>query len=209
MRRMTKTGSNHNGALLRGRPISFSYMRKILLVNGPPDSGKDTIGKLLAEKHGFHVEKFAAPIRAAMCTLFGIDDNEIEELKGTMIMGGHSLREWMIGYSEDYLKKFGGESVFGHLLIDRLESIPADIPVVITDSGFYEEGVAVVEKYGAENVAMIQVMRPGHTFDGDSRDWVFLDGVDTVVLHNNGTIEQLEALLTDIINEYLFQEHVQ
>lgn len=176
--------------------------KKIVLLNGPPRSGKDTAGNFLQTRYNFRLEKFAQPIRDAMCTLFGIEDKDIEELKHISMMGGHTLRQWMIGYSEDYLKKYGGSRVFGELLVRRIEPYmhsPRHAGVAITDSGFREEGEAVIDTYGAENVHLVQIHRPDCSFKGDSRSYIELSGIEPTIIHNDGTIWDFKAKLMDVV----------
>lgn len=168
---------------------------RIILLNGPPHSGKDTLGKILYQKHSFAtIEKFAAPIRAAMCALFGIKDEEIERLKNQVMMGGKTLREWMIGFSEYYAKVYGGKKVFGELMLRRLDERPELRTVIITDSGFAEEAEVLIERYGADNVALVHIHRDGCDFNGDSRSYLELP-VRTIEVDNNGSIEDLALKL--------------
>lgn len=165
--------------------------KTIILVNGPPGSGKDTAGIYLRDEFGFHLEKFASPIRTAVCGLFGIEDEEIERLKNTPMLGGYTLREWMIGFSEDYVKRYGGASVFGDLLVERLKRVENE-NVVVTDCGFQVEVGRIVEHFGLENVHLIRLYREGHTFKGDSRSYVDLPGKPHFAIYNDRSVTDFQ-----------------
>ena len=180
--------------------------KTIILLNGPPRSGKDTAGHYLHTRYGFYREKFAQPIRDWACLFFGIADSEIEDLKHVEMLGGRTLRQWMISYSEDFLKKNGGPYIFGELLLNRLE--PGNVgntigaiatKVAITDSGFREEGEVVVNHYGRENVHLIQIHRPGCSFKGDSRSYIELPGIEPIIIHNDGNIWDFKRKLMDAV----------
>lgn len=179
---------------------------KVILLNGPPRSGKDTAGQFFRQYCGAHLEKFAQPIRDWACMFFDIDDHEIEYLKDVDMLGnGVTLRQWMIGYSEDFLKKHGGPRIFGELLINRITtwSPLLKVPefIVITDSGFREEGEVVAEKVSSENVTLIQVHRPGCDFKGDSRSYIELPGIQPITIHNDGTVEDFQRRLNHIVQK--------
>jgi hypothetical protein len=166
-------------------------MKRIILLNGPPRSGKDTIGSILKMHEGFQIDKFAQPIRDWACMFFGINDADIERLKETEMIGsGRTLRQWMISYSEDFLKVNGGPRIFGNLLIDRIEQFPF-VLYAITDSGFAEEGQTLVDRYGADNILLVHVLRPNHDFSGDSRSYIELPNVKTYEFRNDGPIFDL------------------
>jgi hypothetical protein len=51
---------------MNGRDSLDNLRNAVVLVNGPRNSGTNTVSHIRADVHGAHVVKFAAPLRAAM-----------------------------------------------------------------------------------------------------------------------------------------------
>ena len=175
-------------------------MKKIVLVNGPPGSGKDTIAEALAELYETaEVEKFAKPIKETVKFIYGISDKLWDEIDGDQekknvgspLFLGHSCRQVQINISELYMKPTHGKFVFGKLAADRIDRSENQV-FCISDSGFPEEAEVMVDRFGAENVVLIRLYRAKCDFSNDSRDYIDLQhrGVPTYDLLNNGTIKE-------------------
>lgn len=164
---------------------------KILLLNGPPRSGKDTLGNMLRERNlasgenRVILEKFAEPIKRHFAAAWCVSLEWIEANKDRPFMEGSTttVRQMLIAYSENYLKPLLGKNIFGRLLCARigadqsgiLASIYAktntsDDVVVITDSGFSEEAREVIK--AGYSVYLIRLHRKGCDFAGDSRSYL-------------------------------------
>ncbi len=184
---------------------------KVVLVNGPPRSGKDTVGDILC-RHGSGrrlIQKFAMEVKERTHAAFRIVDvtgravpyDFFENQKEVPLdcFLGLSPRQAYIEFSERFYKPLFGEQVFGRLLARRLEltllaaskqkgfrHVPDAF--TITDSGFAEEAVPIVQMFDAENCVLIRVHREGCNFDGDSRSYIDLSslGVKTVDVENPG-----------------------
>lgn len=156
---------------------------KVILFNGPPGVGKDTAAKLLIESGiKADTEKFAKTVKEGCHGLFGItnstgqvvhhDHFEPIKNKPNSEFMGLSPREAYIWYSEVVMKpKFGG-NVFGRLTAERMSDDGR--LYFITDSGFIDEALTLVEKFGSENVILVQLLRRGCNFHGDSRSYINL-----------------------------------
>lgn len=175
--------------------------KRVLLVNGPPGSGKDTVADYVYALWGARRLKFAEPLKASVPKLFNLTDAEWVRMqerdqkeKPQEKLFGMTPRTAQIWVSEDVMKPQFGEDVFGRLLWNRVQSSPAEL-FVVSDSGFQPEAEVLIEKLGAENLALIRLSRPGCSFDGDSRDYVHLNGVHTLELANDRSLGQL---LTEI-----------
>lgn len=180
---------------------------KIVLFNGPPGSGKDTAANLAAkhypEKSVLKV-KFAKPVKEGCHGLFGLFDEErrvlphdhYEKVKNTP--SGDFLdmspREAYIWYSEEVMKPKFGQDIFGKLALREireeimsrvyLHNIPA-YRVFVSDSGFRKEAEVLQRFFGAKNVALVTVKRPGCTFEGDSRSYIDLPDSPNFVFKND------------------------
>lgn len=172
-------------------------MTQYLLISGPPGAGKDTVGCIVQEMLSGHVvlEKFARPLMDSAAA-FGFDMEDTQEAKARKHpVLGVSRREFQIALSETFSKNFLGEDVFGRALLSRTRE--EDRLVVVTDSGFQAEAIALGTHAGWDSVKRVHISRPGHSYEGDSRtDWrspLLLQRVD---LFNS---EDIECLHNDVL----------
>lgn len=170
----------------------------IMLLNGPPGCGKDTLANAFVRVHGFgHIEKFAQPIRdAAIATFPSVTRENFEKLKSEPLCDSQStLRDWMIRYSEHQMKPMFGKHIFGKLLCERVQRQRAlgDNLVIITDSGFAEEAQYLIDHLESDvRFVLVHMHRKSTSFAGDSRSHITLDDTPRLSkreLHNNATIE--------------------
>lgn len=187
-------------------------MQKIVLINGPAGSGKDTAALLLKEEFSGEIVKFATPLKDAATAIYcgnnrnlfnQFDTYEKKGIPDPQFMG-LSCRQAQINISEEFLKKQHGEEVFGQMLKNKISNwlkLGVQGPFFVSDSGFVPEAEVLVKAFGRENVILIRLRREGHTFDGDSRGYVYLDhlGVNSYEISNEGTLEELKEKLIDII----------
>lgn len=159
---------------------------KLILLNGPPQSGKDT-ARLAIESGDkvpftFHA-KFSMPIKRAFAGMMDVPcdqdgivyqyevekDKPIPVLDG--ILGGNSFRQWQINFSEYFMKPLYGEDIFARLLLTELEEQQPDC-VIVSDCGFQVEVDYLCTRLPIEAVYLVQIWRDGTSFTGDSRQWV-------------------------------------
>lgn len=184
-------------------------MTRIVLLNGPPNSGKDVIASHIVETmDGKHVE-FKESLFKLVKMLYGISDERFEELYSRELkevpmaeLGGISIRDAMIHVSEDVVKPNFGNDYFGRALSSSIRQGAVN---VISDGGFEEEVVPLTMKYGKDNILVIKLYRDGCTFDGDSRDylpWNFGLNYHLTQLHNNGTLEDAFEGASEIVRRF-------
>ena len=169
---------------------------KIILLNGPAKSGKDTIGGQLQFESPSHyaLGKFAHPIRLWIQSTLRITPSMLESEKDVQqeLLNYMTIREAMIAYSEKFIKPICGNDWFGKRLRHELVGPTYAQVGVVTDSGFATEAQVLIDWFGAKNVLLVRLHREGASFEGDSRSYLsFLDqGVIEVDLHNDGTVRQ-------------------
>lgn len=173
-------------------------MKPVIILNAPPNAGKDTIAAELSVRLGLPHLEFKGKLFELVQTISGLSPEEWEELYTRDLkevpcgrLWGYTPRQFMIHVSEDMIKPYCGKDYFGRILGKKALHNGG----VVSDSGFNEEADAVVDIVGADRVFCVRFSRDGCDFEGDSRKYVDT----TKIIHyldteNNGTIE-------DIVNE--------
>jgi hypothetical protein len=179
-------------------PIGVLKGIKVILINGPPGSGKDTAGESLSGLLGVWPMKFATALKSSVYADHGLSRylalDHFESVKDIPLPVFHdkSFRQACIHKSEDYMKPTYGDDIFGRLFLRELWlNVKQGLTVAsVTDSGFSGEAEALIPHIGAENMLLIRLHAEGRgkTFKGDSRNYISLDGVKTLDLDNNGDI---------------------
>ena len=162
---------------------------KALLLNGPPRSGKDTIGRMLWSHMPDQLVcvKFAAPIVSFMLREFSVDLERCEKDEIRKDLRGRTAREVAIAYSELFCKPLFGRDHFGHEAVvtaQRMERIGMGL-CVFTDSGFVQEVQPLLEHLGRGNLLQVRLTRPGCNFDRDSRSYWGHDAIGQIVFDND------------------------
>jgi hypothetical protein len=201
----------------------------IILFNGPPGAGKD-LAAAYYKKLGFKHLSFKYQLFKETIKYFGVDEHwfmegynkrEVKEIPSTLL-GNMSRREAMIYVSEKVIKPKNGLDYFGKLVADEID---LEKDYCISDGGFIDELIPVLEKVGTDNFILVQLTREGCDYSSDSRRYFqgtklmheyVLGGTLTPVddryvldrpfdvkmfrIHNNATIEDFELALYDIYN---------
>jgi hypothetical protein len=173
---------------------------QIILVNGPPGSGKDAVAQIIQITflERIIVAKFAEPLRVAAKNIFGFEsDEELEKAKRS----NPRIREFMIGYSENFIKPFFGRNFFGLRAAQFVNQYPNDATFIFTDCGFEYELHAFIDSLEKDpkTIELWRIYRPGYDFDGDSRSYVSSNGrIVERDLENSGGLEELEDSVVDM-----------
>lgn len=187
-------------------------MKRILFLNGPPRSGKDTLGRLLQgallRSGWLSVSfKYAKLLKERTHALYGSSapHDAFEETKDEPndLFLGLTPRQAYIAVSEKYMKPVHGEDVFGRLLRDELVAELRGHVAIITDSGFRAEAAPIIEEYGIEQCLLIRLARAGCTFEGDSRSYWGTPGLDEDGVQNDGDMAALELAAHEIVNMWV------
>lgn len=206
---------------------------RLIFLQGPPQCGKDTLAKFLVDFGRYKLEKFARPIIEAMEGQFPDyftarttgERRTIEDFKRhnfAPFLNRYPLetmdlpekvtgRDIMIAWSERFMKPLFGPYVFGTLAAMRLypphedNQRPNGSNYVMSDSGFELEARPLFEVIGKENCAIIQIYRPGHNFNSDSRSY-WADPEIATFSYNNALagIDHLQIDFAKWFNSHVF-----
>lgn len=168
--------------------------KKVILLNGPPSSGKDTAAIILSNFIGgkssrssltpyrVRMLKFADPLKRAAHALYGIPQSceyferefgNIWKNEPQAEFFGEKPRDVYVGLSEDFAKlRNGGKRHFGKIAARSVSLEKHDNCFIFSDSGFAEEAIPVIEAAGIANVIVYQLERPGCNFSSDSRGYI-------------------------------------
>lgn len=200
----------------------------IILFNGPPGAGKDLAANYFKSK-GFKHLSFKYQLFKETIEYFNVDEKwfmdgynnrETKELPSSLL-GHMSRREAMIYVSEEVIKPRQGPDYFGNLVANEID-LTKDY--CISDGGFIEELIPVINKVGTSNFVLVQLTRDGCDYSADSRRYFqgieveheYINGFMTPVdskyvlphefdvtmyrIHNNTTIEDFNESLENIFN---------
>jgi len=183
----------------------------IILFNGPPGSGKDVAADYFKE-HGFKHLSFKYQLFNETINHYGVDqewfmegynNREKKEFKSSKL-DNLSRREAMIHVSENLIKPEKGLDYFGKLVA---EEIDPEKDYVISDGGFIEELVPVLEKCGAENFVLVQLTREGCDFSTDSRRYFQGNHMVTEYVLNKRTDINEEHVLPEKFDVRMYRVH--
>lgn len=193
---------------------------KILLLNSPPDSGKDLAATCIKELTGAKHCEFKSTLFSVAKGVTGLSHEEFftiyndrdKKEQPQPEFFGLSPREMMIWISEDVCKPKFGNLFFGKAAANQVDIEKGS---VFSDSGFPDEVFPIADKYGAENIYVVRFNRHGSGFGNDSRDYLQLEdcpeGVNFIDLKNDGdTIESfVRQILLDIRSIQSNREHLE
>lgn len=186
----------------------------IILLNGAPKSGKDTLGKLLLETipNAVHCS-FKIPLYNEFAKRHGLEYSVVLDLCSTEnkdlpsdLLQGRTPRSELIDISENHLKKNFGPDIVTHLVIDQILDTEeyGRKTFIFTDSGFEAERAALkryLKHYGLLNLYTVRILRDGTSFENDSRTHLSQPDVTLVNdIEENG--DQLGQNLLNQFNEW-------
>ncbi len=180
--------------------------KKVIVLNGAPGAGKDTFRNLLANYSDYVridykdilFNELLDGVGSVKSQWWlknyknGFKDEPQEELNGL------SMREVLIGFSENYIKPMKGVNFFADEMVRKIKQSPARV-FVIADIGFQYELDALINEEGFE-VNLLRIDKEGCSFDNDSRGSLSYSKMGYI--NNNGTIDELE-IQAKFVQQYL------
>lgn len=171
---------------------------RVILLNGPPRCGKDTLAAMVQRRLGAQVctiHKFAEPLKIGGAAALNIPLDVLEARYKESPLPGMEVtwRDYQISMSEEWYKPRFGKYIFGELQKWRILRDPRPV-IVISDSGFTYEAKPLVDLFGVERCFVVKIDRPDHTYAGDSRDWfdeTVYPGMLSLTLKNSSSPQNL------------------
>lgn len=188
-------------------------MKQIIILNGPPQCGKDKLADhLVASYPNFKKAKFADELKKMTHRAYNTirqAPNAYEDVKDipNVDFFGLTPRQAYIGFSENFIKKMHGKDFFGLLLAANIQTRhhKENDVFVISDGGFSEEVEPLIKVFGAKLTTIVRLSRLGSDFaaSGDSRRYIyaeqFSEAPNFVDLAN--TADTLEEYLKEATEE--------
>jgi hypothetical protein len=181
----------------------------IILLNGPPRSGKDTAANIIKKNvPNFTEYKMSSPLKRTVREMFNLTIEQhkaLEDIKDepSDILGGHSYRDIQISLSEDWMKPTFGSKIFGEIAVKVINQRAGN--VVISDIGFEDE-VYPLRRAFTKRLCLIRIHRPGSNFDNDSRDYLPNSCLDNALIHDLynqfNDLELYEAQILRILTKW-------
>jgi dephospho-CoA kinase len=181
-------------------------VRLLLGFNGPPACGKDTAADHLVAEHGFTRIAFADPIRLAA---LGLDPFVGPGVRLSEIVGAYgweqTKRDWpevrriLQALGTEAGRHIHGPHVWISHAFDKIDSLPPDLPVVITDVRFGNEAAALRRCHGT----LIHLRRSGTTSDhvvmAHPSETESAAITADISIPNNGTLDDLHRRLDRLV----------
>lgn len=170
--------------------------------NGPPRVGKDTIASRLVKEldtwgDGLptKLSPLSMPMRlrafAALGIRYSAETYEfIKDVKQD-VLGGKTLREFMILDSENFMKPTFGNEIWSRLHAAPIPRIPG--VTIVPDFGFPHEPTYLQDMFGVSNVLTVQVHRGDDDWKNDSRGWV--SGLHLFTAMNHGGLDTVDSIV--------------
>ncbi|WOE76339.1 hypothetical protein [Alterisphingorhabdus coralli] len=180
-----------------------------ILFNGPPRSGKDTLGHqlfgyLLRTGADPIIAEFKEHIRHVALYILGIQPEDYEARKDEFLPEWHTtLRQFMIDFSEQFMKPKFGDDVWPKAAYHALGDLADNQIVIFTDLGFPVELEYLQSRTDPERVIVVQLEREGCDWSKDSRNYVFPREKDAgcIIIMNKGPVEEVGSVLLHVLDK--------
>jgi hypothetical protein len=169
----------------------------IIALTGYAGSGKSTAAKILVERHGFTLVKFAGPLKQ-MLRCLGLGDREIEgDLKEEphIVLGYKTPRYAMQTLGTEWGRDLIGVDLWANVAMESTWAVlDQGGRVVIDDCRFLNEAAAVRTEGGI----IVEVMRPGVGPQSGHASENQIPDPDRLLV-NGGTVEDLALRVAQLV----------
>lgn len=186
----------------------------VVFINGPPHSGKDTAAHFIFKEFmagPWYAQKMkvSTPLKKAAHALFHVSRTaEKMEIDGEKDVPsddffGNIPRQVYIDLSERHAKSLYGPGFFGRILGRRLIEPSLARLTIVSDAGFSVEVAEACRIFGPQQCFIMRLHRDGTSFDGDSRDYLDVEGVDSVDIMNKFELDLFDVQVNKVVKQWL------
>ncbi len=179
----------------------------IVLLNGPPGSGKDTAAKFIVKHLARTVHyKLSRPLKSAVNSIFDISPEVVKhfdaekEVSSPHLLGS-TYREAQISVYHMLSAKYG-ENVLARLFIRYLKKYDASKHIVVSDCGRTGEAQTLIAHFGNDNVSRIKLYRSGCNFDDDIREYVKINLERDTAIDNKFDLHIFEMQVKRVLTRW-------
>lgn len=176
----------------------------IILLNGPPNSGKDTAAEFIVKMLSqVNHAKLSRPLKAAANNIFDLQPgtlkffHEDSDLESPFLLGS-TYRQVQIDIFLMLQERFGPD-VLARLFIRYAKKNIAAKHIVISDGGRTVEAQALIAHYGRSNVGLIGLAREGCDFSKDIREYVDVNCDKKEFIDNKHDLDIFETQIKRVL----------
>ena len=183
----------------KAREIVMGDEITLIRLTGEAGSGKDTVGQILSNDHGYIRESFKENIIYPLANIFDISpsifcDRELKE-KPSASLFGQSPREVMQSFGTDWGRNMIHPDIWvNHTKRNILELLDKNFKVVVTDVRYNNEA-EMIRDLGGE---IWKIDRPDNPFKIDtshcSENGIADDHID-LTINNHSDIDKLKRMI--------------
>lgn len=187
-------------------------MRTIIAISGRSGAGKDAAADALCRSLAFKNVKFAAPLKDAAATLFGIPhecfcDNLLKDQPHPALLGStpRSALQWLgtdvmqHGLIASGLMPGIGRGFWANRLVEMIDHLPTSADrIVVSDMRFQHELDCLRKRYGHRLLA-IRLVRPMQQAQHDHESEKCVDLLDVpIVIQNDKSLDEFQDAIVAI-----------
>ena len=187
--------------------------KHVIIMNGPPFSGKDTAANIVESKYSATHLRFKTKIYQLVSLIYNLDLNtfiniatDVEKKESVILADGKTARELLIYVSEKCIKPAYGKDYFGIDVGDKIKKTDNKY-FVISDSGFVDELRAMIKsaEFKGSDITILRLFKDGCNFDNDSRDYIPTEVMESLNInyhdiYNNSTIKEFDNVICSIVD---------
>ena len=181
-------------------------MAKLIILNGPKRSGKDTAAQAIQDYFGGpdqieHV-KLSQPLKDIVSQVTGTDFSDDYKDSPDHGFRSKSYRKLQIEVYNRLSEVFGPDWL-GLCLLNHLED--TDAQCVVCSDGGRDDDIKALEHLGPSDLLIIQIIRPEHDFTNDIRHYISTKGATVRTIVNNDRDEYINNVI-DLAGQFFAGE---
>jgi len=172
----------------------------IILLRGYSGSGKDTVGKMLIDKHGFRRFAFADGLKQMIAHEYGCSIATLHSQEGKQEIceeTGETWRQVMLRVALE--AKEADPDVFARMCATEIRIAGMPSRIVITDWRFPNERDVLKRAFPAARFIRVEVVRYDQSPVDDESEYALADEWADYVIENKRDMAALEAAVEELI----------